>query len=108
MNNNNITEIPALISHNEQYKHKSPVTLPIFLDKGASLCLAGLKLLQTLGVTKKNLIPCKKTVAANGESKISCLGSLPITFKIHDNTITQPVYIFHKVDKIYFNRKGCL
>ena len=63
MNNNSVTEIPALISLNEQHKHKSPVTLPIFLDSGASLCLAGLKLLLALGDTKENLISCNKIVA---------------------------------------------
>ena len=108
MNNDNITKIPALISLHERHKHKSSVTLPIFPDIGASLCLAGLKLLQALVVTKKNFIPCNKIVIAVGGSKISYLGWLLITFKIHDNTVTQSVYICDKVDKIYFSRKGCL
>ena len=105
MNNDNITEIPALISLNEW--HRSPITLSIFPDSSASLCLAGLKLLQALGFTKENLIHCNKLVTAVEGSKI-CLGWLPITFKIHDNTTTQPVYICDKVGKIYFSRKGCL
>ena len=74
MNNNNITEIPALISLHEWHKGKWPVTLPVFSDNGASLCLAGLKLLQALGVTKEILIPCNKIVTAIWGSKISCLG----------------------------------
>lgn len=73
MNNNSITEIPALISLNEQHKHKSSVTLRIFPDSGASLCLARLKLLLGLDDTKENLIPCNKIVAAVSLSKISCL-----------------------------------
>lgn len=104
MNNNSVTEIPALISLNEQHKHKSPVTLPIFLDSGASLCLAGLKLLLALGDTKENLISCNKIVATISWSKISCLGLLSITFKINNDT----VYICDKVDKIYFSKQGCL
>ena len=60
MNIDNITEIPELISLNEWHKHRSPVTLPIFPNSGTNLCLAGLKLLQVLGVNKENLIPCKK------------------------------------------------
>ena len=108
MNNDNITEIPALLSLHERHKHKWSVTLLIFPDSGASLCHAGLKLLQALGVTKENLIPCNKIVTTVGGSKISYLGWLPITFKIHDHTTTQPVYICDKVDKMYFSRKGCL
>ena len=75
---------------------------------GAGLCLAGLKLLQALGVTKKNLVPCDKIVTAIGGSEISCLGWLPIIFKIHDNIIIQPLYTCDKADKLYFSRKGCL
>ena len=96
-NNANISEISALISLNERYKHKSPATPPILPDSGSSLCPVGLKLLQALDVTKENLIPCNKTTTAVGGSKISCLGWLPITFKIHDNTTTQPVYTCDKV-----------
>ena len=107
MNNNNITEISALISLHERHRQKSPVTLPIFPDSGASLCLTGLKLLQALGFTKEILIPSNKIVTPAGGSKISCLGWLTITFKIHDNT-TQPIYICDKVDRICFIRKGCL
>ena len=69
MHNNNMTEIPALISFHEWHKHKSSITLPIFPDSGAGLCLAGLKLLQALGVTKDNLIPCNKIVTAVGVLK---------------------------------------
>ena len=109
MNNNNITEIRALISLNERHKHMLPVTLPIFPDSGASLCLAGLKLLQALGVPcKENLIPCNKIATTVGGYKISCLGWLPFTFRIHDNTTTQPVYICDRVDRTCFSRKGCL
>ena len=108
MNNNNITEIPVLILLNEWHKHRSPVTLPIFSDGGAGLCFAGLKLLQALGVMKESLVPCNKTVTAIGGSEISCLGWLPITFKIDDNIMTQPAYTCDKVDKIYFSRKSCL
>ena len=61
-----------------------------------------------LGVTKKNLVPCNKIVTAIGGSEISCLGWLPITFKIHDNIITQTFYTCDKADKLYFSRKGCL
>ena len=75
---------------------------------GTGLCLAGLKLLQALGVTKENLVPYNKIVTAFGGSEISCLGWLPITFKIHDNIMAQPVYTCDKVEKLYFSRKGCL
>ena len=55
-----------------------------------------------------HLIHRNKIVLAVGGSKISFLGWLLFTFKIHDNTMTQPVYICDKVDNIYFSRKGCL
>ena len=106
--NNNITEIPVLILLNEWHKHRSPVTLPVFSDGGAVFCFAGLKLLQALGVMKENLVPCNKTVTVIRGSELSCLGWLPITFKIDDDIMTQPAYTCDKVDKIYFSRKSCL
>ena len=93
LNNQQITKISDEVSTKQKHSSSQLIVLPILPDSGASL---------------ENLIKCNKTVTAVEGSKLSCQGWLPITFKIHGHTTSQPIFICGKVDKIYFSQKGCL
>ena len=80
----------------------------IFPDSGASICIAGPKHIQSLGLTLKDLIPCYKEIRAVGGSILTCLEWIPLKFNITPYQTTQPVYICDKVDRIYLSKTGCI
>ena len=102
----NITEISAEISLCNSTS-SSAVTLPIFPDSGASICLAGPSLLSSLDISNDNLISCHKNITAVGGTKLHCKGWVPLKFTIGQHNTIQPVFICDKVNRIYFSRKGC-
>ena len=102
----NTEEIKAEIS--PQVPNSHTVTLDIFPDSGANICLAGLRHLQQMGLQPSQLRQCHKRVKAVGGSILICKGWIPAIFKIEGYTTTQPLYICEKVDRLYFSRQGCL
>ena len=83
------------------------MTLDIFPDSGANICLAGPKQLHRLGLQASHLRSCQKRVKAVGGSFLSCTGWLPVTFDIKGHCTTQPLYFCDKVDKLYFSKQAC-
>ena len=84
-----------------------PITIQIFPDSRASICLAGPHHLDQMGLKHHNLMPSQKEVKAVGGSKLLCCGWLPINFTIGMHITNQPVYFWDKVDHFYFSKKGC-
>ena len=107
--NANVQEIPASLTPKlpTATEAASPTTMMIFPDSGAGICLAGPQHVSKLGIVMKDLIPCRKRVTAVGGSVLSCMGWLPVKFRIGTNETRQPLYICDKVDRIYFSRQGC-
>ncbi len=80
----------------------------IFPDSGASICIAGPRHLENLGLSRKHLIPSKKIVRAVGGFKLTCQGWIPMEFQVGNHCTKQALYICEKVDRIYFSRDGCI
>ena len=107
--NASIDEISALLTPEiNSGETKKSVSMKIFPDSGASICIAGAQHLNQLGASETDLIPCNKKIAAVGGSLISCIGCIRVKFDIEGYTTCQPVYICDKVDKIYFSKQGCI
>ena len=109
-NNTNIEQIdvtlkPCLAHHHHGVPNS--VTMKVFPDSGASICLAGPQHITALDLSTDELIPCSKTVTAVGGSQIKCMGWLPMSFSIGNHTTKQPLFISDKADRIYLSRKGC-
>ena len=85
-----------------------PVSMFIFPDSGASICLAGPQHLNHLGIDIKLLIPCNKRVTAVGGSVLSCRGWLPVEFNVNGQKTKQPLYICDKIDRLYFSKSACI
>ena len=83
--------------------HSQQITVCIFPASGASICLAGLQLLTPMGVTKPFLTPCNKSISAVRDV-MKCIGWLPVEFTLGDYFTTQPLYICHKIDRVYFSK----
>ena len=80
----------------------------IFPDSRASICIAGLQHMHTLGLLPSNLIPCYKQIKAVGGSMLICKGWVPITFNIATFQTTQQVYICKKISRIYLSKTDCI
>ena len=105
---NNTNAIPATICSNKPaHKNLKPITIQIFPDSGASICLPGPHHLDQMRLKHHSLIPCQKEVKAVGGSKLICHGWVPINFTIGTHTTNQPVYFCDKVDRFYFSKKEC-
>lgn len=108
--NANVEQIDVKISpclERHRQTCPQPVTVNVFPDSGASICLAGLQHLSTMGLSADALLPCTKTVTVVGGSKIYCTGWLPIIFSIGKLSTKQPLYNSEKADRIYLSRQGC-
>ena len=71
-NDKSINEIPATLSVNLPKFKQLPPKEMIFPDNRASICVAGLQQLHTLGLLPTNLIPCYKQIKAVGGSILIC------------------------------------
>ena len=89
-------------------KGATTVSLHIFPDSGANICLAGPKQLALLGLTSHQLRPCNKRVKTVGGSILTCTGWLPVKFEVEGNATNQPLFICNKVDCLYFSKQGCI
>ena len=101
-------EIFAKLKPAQSPSHSKFTTLPIFPDSGASICLAGPKHLDQLGINHNSLIPCSKQFIVIGGSKLQCPGWLPITFQLSGLQTNQPSFICDKIDRLYFSKQGCV
>ena len=86
----------------------SVVSISIFPDSGANICLAGRKHLHQMGVEPSLLHTCSKAVKAIGGSTLIYKGWLPVRFEIGGHVTKQPVYIWEKVVRLYFSKQGCV
>ena len=101
-----LQEIPVNVT--PDIKNSKTVTINIFPDSGANICLAGPKQLHEMGLTVSQLRPTRKRVKAVGGSQLICTGWLPIKFEIDVYNTTQPVFFCEKVDKLYFGKAACI
>ena len=69
-----------------------PISIKIFPDSGASICLAGIDYLSQLHLLHSDLTPCQKKVTAIGDSTLLCKRWLPMHLTIINQTTIQPLY----------------
>ena len=86
----------------------SVVTISIFPDSGANICLAGPKHLHQMGVQPSQLHTCNKAFKAVGGSTLICKGWFPVRFEIGGDVTKQLVCICEKVEWLYFSKQGCV
>ena len=104
-----IKEIDADITpllRNKNTNHTS--TVKIFPDSGADICLASPKHLTQLHLQESDIIPYRKSVRPVGGGSLTCIGWIPVNFKVGQHNTRQPLYICKNIDRIYFSRVGCI
>ena len=105
----NDIEIPAQVTFGHaKNAARQTVMLPVFPDSGASICLAGRKHLQLLGINIKELVPSTKHISVVGGTKLPCLGWTPVRFKIGNHYTKQPLFFCNNVERLFLSKQACM
>ena len=88
-------------------------TLKVMADTGCQSCIAGMKVMNRLGIKKEDLIPVSIKMSAANETSLRILGAAILRFTGMGSDgkccqTRQIVYITDSTDKIYLSREGCV
>ena len=78
-------------------------------DTGASVCLAGVSFMKSLGLSQSHLTPCDMSVTGANASSINVLGAILVEFRnrLNDNISKQVVYICEGVSGALLSLEAC-
>ena len=93
--------------------HNKHCTVPAMADTGCQSCLAGLKVVQRLGLSKQNLIPVTMQMHAANNAAISIIGAAILRYSgmTKDGELLetrQVTYITDSSDKLFLSREACV
>ena len=88
------------------------IQAPAMADTGCQSCLAGLIIIQRLGLGEEDLIPVTTQMHAANNNKIRILGAVLIEFSGTDANgerfyTRQITYVTDSSDKLFLSREGC-
>ncbi len=75
-------------------------------DTGADVCLAGTNLLNSSGISKKELLPASEKLSGI-EGKLRCLGKLPVTIRNGCNEVKTEVHICPAARQLLLSYEAC-
>lgn len=89
------------------------VTIPCMADTGCQSCLAGIKVLRRIGLSKSNLIPVTMKMHAANNKGITILGAVIMRLSGTDplgnnHSTRQIVYITDSSDRMFISREACI
>ncbi len=103
-----LEEIPATLTPEaDGATSVTSVTINIFPDSGANICLGGPTQLVELKMDVSQLRPCNKRVKAVGGGLLECHGWIPMKFEVGEYETIRPVFFCEQVDKLYFSKGAC-
>ena len=90
-----------------------PVVLSAMADTGCQSCLAGIKVLHRLGLTRQDLIPVTMKMHAANNGGINIIGGLIVRYTGTSTSGTsletrQITYITDNSDKLFLSREACI
>ena len=88
--------------------HRKEVTVSVFPDSGANICLAGTQFLQSFGIDERELIPCKNEISVVGGGKLSPVGRVDALIQIGKRRTKQVLYFCKNVDRIFLSKQACM
>ena len=88
-------------------------TLSVMADTGCQSCLAGVKVLQQIGIPQSKIIPVTMQMHAANNNTIDILGAVILRFSGMSNNgnrleTRQIVYITDSTDKVFLSREACI
>ena len=98
-----ITMVPLCSQHS-----RKPMELEVVADTGANICLAGQFHLMKMGISMKQLQPCKKIISTAGEFKLESFGWINVKLILNKFSTIQPVYFSYKIKRFYMSKAACV
>lgn len=91
-----------------QVGSKKTLQLSMYPDTGATLCVAGLPILRSLGIKLSQLKHSSRRMKTATGDKINCRGWFPAQLTLNNKSTRQNIYICDNIQRIYLSKEGCL
>ena len=88
-------------------KKMKSITVSVYPDSGADLCLAGVKHMQQLGLSRSDLNDSMKVISTAGKYKIETFGWCHVIFNHTGTETRQPVYFSQQIQRFYLSKVAC-
>ena len=86
---------------------KTPRVIKAIPDTGAEVSVAGVALLTSLGIKKKNLCTPRHNIRHVAGEKIDVLGSCKLSFKLNSIKILEDVYFIDNIQNMFLSFQAC-
>ena len=83
------------------------VSVDVFPDTGANICLMGPAQLRMLKIKPSNLHPCREQIAVAGGSTIMTTGWVRVTMKLEKRITETAVYYSKRAKRLFLSRNCC-
>ena len=86
---------------------KTPQVIKAIPDTGDEVSVAGVALLNSLGIKRKNLYMPRHNIRHVAGEKIDVLGSCKLSFKMNGIKIVEDVYFINNIHNMFISFKAC-
>ena len=101
------SEIEVMLTPTAELSH-SRISIRVFPDTGATLCVAGPTILTKLGLKVAHLKAPKRRIATATGGKINCIGKFQTTMTIGNRSTIQEIFVCKNIQRLYLSREGCI
>ena len=89
------------------------ITVKAMADTGCQSCLAGINVMQKIGLQEKDLVPVRMSMRAANERDIQILGAIIVKLSCASEqeklyNTRQLLYITNAIDKVFLSREACI
>ena len=87
---------------------KKGISVKVYPDTGATVCVAGLFILRKLGMTLSQLKPTSRRIVTATGNEIHCKGKFKLQMSVGTSTTTQDMFVCVNIKRVYLSRTGCV
>ena len=80
----------------------------VYADTGATLCVAGLNILQKLQVKASQLRASTRRIVTATGGRINCIGTFTAKMVIGDHSTVQEIFVCKNVQRMFLSIYGCI
>ena len=105
MKNNQLT---IAVTPESGPKSNTSIKIEVVPDTGASICVTGLFMLDTLGLKKHDLEKSSRNIVTATGSNISCIGWIPVKMSVDGRKAKQKLFVCSNIRKTFLSKSGCV
>ncbi len=103
----NSLHLPVQVSLQGQKPKDNPVTVDVFPDTGANICLIGPTQLKQMKLKGSELVPCVHEIGVAGGSTIKATGKIRLKISLGSRNTTSEVYYAKRSRRFFLSRQCC-